>query len=361
MKATYNIVFAGKTGTGKSTLINYLYGRRVMKTGVGKSVTPKGFHSVDREINGLSVKLFDSWGLEVGKEKEWMALLDEELKKRDTGKPVEDWFHSVFYCIAASGHRIEDFDTKIIKRFIDNKYNLAVILTKADTISVDDEYKLKDSIQKDLGQSINIIAVCSEEKILRNGIKSERFGKEDVELQAYNNFWDSIVLRLPEHCIKVLEQLIDEWHKNQKKFINEEIGRWNFDEKKQEIDKAYESLLDVEFKKQNTIKSELEKTLKLYGTFARTLNYPPLGSNVTMNLPTEQTDDIKLWEWIYIIPIGIVVWPFMGLDHLIRGKGINRKELLEYIDKLVSYLKSKLGIIESEIEKKLKKLKEDNL
>ncbi|MBF0103325.1 MAG: hypothetical protein HQK77_20685 [Desulfobacterales bacterium] len=32
MKATYNVVFAGKTGTGKSSLINYLYGINVRET-----------------------------------------------------------------------------------------------------------------------------------------------------------------------------------------------------------------------------------------------------------------------------------------------------------------------------------------
>ena len=173
---------------------------------------------MDNEINGLSVRLFDSWGLEVGKEQEWLGLLNEELKNRDTGKSSEQWFHSVFYCIAGSGHRVEDFDIQIIKRFINEKYKVAVILTKADLITEDDEEKLRDTVQNHLGQVVPVIPVCSEEKKLRGGIATKRFGKEEVESQAYKDFCDSIILRLPEHCVKVLKQRIDEWLKKQKSY-----------------------------------------------------------------------------------------------------------------------------------------------
>jgi len=351
--ATYNVVFAGKTGTGKSSLINYLYGDKVMETGVGKPVTQRGFKSVNWEINGLAVKLFDSWGLEIGKDVEWLNLLDKELKNRDTDKPVEDWFHSVFYCIAASGHRIEDFDTKIINRFIENKYHMVVILTKADTVTEDEERELKDKLRKDLGKEISIISACSEEKILRGGNKSVCFGKNEIELQAYDNFWDSIILRLPERCIKMLEQCIDNWYEKQETYINIYTGRFNLDEIKHHLLSKYNSLVDNEFNKLKTIKQELQHTLKLYGTFAQKLSYPPMDTNVFMGLPTGETEDLEWWEWIYIIPIGIIVLPFMGLEHLICGASSNKSELTEYIQTSVSKLKEKFPSIESKIKKAL--------
>ncbi|MDM8537695.1 GTPase domain-containing protein [Desulfobacterales bacterium HSG17] len=188
----YNVVFMGKTGVGKSTLINYLYGEKVAKTGVGKPVTRKGFHAIDFQINELPVRLFDSWGLEVGKDIEWVNVLKEELNNRGTDKSAEEWFHSIFYCISGSSHRIEDFDVRVIKQFIKEKYKIAVVFTKADSISEEEEEFLKKGLINEIAINVPIISACSEEKILRSGIKTQKFGKDEIELQAYNNFWDSI-------------------------------------------------------------------------------------------------------------------------------------------------------------------------
>jgi GTPase Era involved in 16S rRNA processing len=35
----YNVAIIGMTSVGKSTLLNYLYGEKVAKTGLGKPVT----------------------------------------------------------------------------------------------------------------------------------------------------------------------------------------------------------------------------------------------------------------------------------------------------------------------------------
>ncbi len=358
-KVRYNVVFVGKTGVGKSALINYLYGDKIRETGVGKPVTQKGFHYADDEIDGLPVRFFDSWGLEVGKEGEWLGLLNEELKKRDTGKPAEQWFHSVFYCIAGSGHRVEDSDIKIIKRFTDDKYNVTVILTKADSISEDDEKELIDTIQNNMGQAISVIPVCSVEKIRRDGTKSKKFGKKDVELQAYNDFCDSIILRLPEHCVKVLEQRIDKWRGKQKKYIEKNTGRWNFDEIHQKIEGEAKSFISNEFEERNTIKQELKHTLELYGTFGQHLNYPPPETSLIMSLPTEEPNNTEWWE-VPLVSIALLVTAgpiLLGIRHLIWGAENNKENLLEYIENFVFRIKQRLPEIEPEIKKALEKLK----
>ncbi len=367
MTARYNVVFVGKTGVGKSALINYLYGDKIRETGVGKPVTQRGFHYADNEINGLPVRFFDSLGLEVGKEQEWLGDLEEELKKRGTGKPAEQWFHSVFYCIGAGGSRVEDFDIQIIRRFIDEKYKVAVILTKADQLSEDgdDEERLRNTVHNDLGEAVPVIPVCSVEKKLKGGI-TEKFGKEDVELQAYNDFCDSIILRLPEHCVKVLEKRIDEWYKKQKKYIEKNTGRWNFKEIFQKIETEAKSFINNEFEKRNTIKQELKNTLKLYGAFAQHLSYPPPETSLAMSLPTEQIEDEEWWGWklalMAFIPVGVtlmvLIAPLAGIQHLIFGAKDNKKELIEHIDNFVSGIKEELPEIELGIKRALENLKE---
>ncbi|NGZ60608.1 MAG: hypothetical protein CV081_08930, partial [Nitrospira sp. LK265] len=91
MERRYNVVVIGKTGVGKSTLLNYLFGRTEFRSGVGKPVTSRGFHKKPFESFGIPMMFFDSWGLELDKHKDWISDLEQELKERGTDKPVEQW------------------------------------------------------------------------------------------------------------------------------------------------------------------------------------------------------------------------------------------------------------------------------
>ena len=43
-KIKTNILIAGKSGVGKSSLLNYIFGEEVSPTGAGKPVTAEGLH-----------------------------------------------------------------------------------------------------------------------------------------------------------------------------------------------------------------------------------------------------------------------------------------------------------------------------
>ena len=156
---TLNLLILGQTGTGKSSLVNALVGDDVEKTSIGKPETPKerkneageierGIYPHSHEIDGKKVVIYDSWGLEVDKATEWEDIIEEELKKRSEDKDIKDWFHSVTYCIQAGGYKIQDFDIKMIKLFMDKKYNVIVALTKAGQIGKAKREKFIKEIEK---------------------------------------------------------------------------------------------------------------------------------------------------------------------------------------------------------------------
>ena len=63
--ARYNIAVIGRTGVGKSELINYLFGKQVAESGIGKPVTRRGFHSTglrDRRYSRYIVRLLGFGG-----------------------------------------------------------------------------------------------------------------------------------------------------------------------------------------------------------------------------------------------------------------------------------------------------------
>ncbi len=222
--AKYNIVVLGKTGVGKSSLINYLYGIDVRETGSGKPVTGKDFEKIEIKLNGLPTMIFDSWGIEADNADEWNRILARELNKRDIFSNLKDWFHTVFYCISAGGGRVEDFEIDLINKFIAAKYKVNVIFTKADQSSPEKIEKLKKVLNNKLKTKVKIIAVCNQEKELIGGEKIEAFGKAEVEKAIAEGFWDSIVMRIPKRCTQNLIKKLNDWYSKQQRYIKEEFS-----------------------------------------------------------------------------------------------------------------------------------------
>lgn len=263
MKNKYNVVVLGKSGVGKSSFINYLYGKKVAKTGTGKPVTELGFHPIDFKLDEMDIRLYDTWGLEAGKSKKWSEYLEKELKNRSYEYSVNEWFHTVFYCISGGGHRIEQFELDTINKFICDKYAVTVVLTKADQTTHDELEQLKKTLYEKLGNNLVVIPVCSEEKLLIGGNKTRQFGKKEIEYEVYMNFWKSIKSRLPRRCEKILLNKLSKWKKEQERYIEQETGIWNEQDIEKELIKQAKKLVN-DINTLNDVKIELKKTVETY-------------------------------------------------------------------------------------------------
>ena len=226
----YNILVIGKTGVGKSSFVNYFLGQDIAKTGTGKPVTERGFHEFSFAMEGFPVILYDSWGLEADKYQEWTEKFSVELKQRGVDKSATEWFHSVFYCIAAGGHRVEDADIKIIRLLQQEKYPVSVVLTKCDMIDADQEEKMKSSLKAALG-NINAISMSSGGKNRSGPI--EPFGIEAIRQQAKDDFFSSIAMRIPDHLRAYLRKELAEW----KNLVEREIQQVGYFDKREAQEK----------------------------------------------------------------------------------------------------------------------------
>ena len=227
-----NVLVMGKTGTGKSTLLNYICDADLAQTGAGKPVTGEGIYDYVVKINNQDVRIFDSWGIEAGKVDRWKDLIRKSLKDHGVQKSVKDWFHSVIYCVQAGGSRVEDIDVEIIRQFLSDGYKITIVLTKADQLDDEnDRGKMKETISSEvcgkdsnLSKRINIIATCAEKKITRSG-ETHPFGREDVSQAILDGWKETILERLPKHVIaRVCDYLQTEMQSIKSRVLSYEIS-----------------------------------------------------------------------------------------------------------------------------------------
>lgn len=126
-----NLIIAGKTGVGKSTLINATFREDIAKTGIGTPVTEESdvkWH----EKKGFPLRIYDTVGLELDEEKRNRSL--ETIKKacKDAKKSNDPdrFIHAMWYCIASDSDRLEEYEAEYINS-MSEEVDIILVVTKS--------------------------------------------------------------------------------------------------------------------------------------------------------------------------------------------------------------------------------------
>ncbi|GAW50378.1 MULTISPECIES: GTPase family protein [unclassified Nocardioides] len=123
----FNLAIFGKTGVGKSTLVNAIFGSEIAKTGIGEPVT-RAEHLYLHQSGTLGV--LDTRGLEVGRDN---ATLIAELRDYLHGmrrKPLADQLHVAWYCVRAGDRRFEATEADFVRALHDLGLPVILVLTQ---------------------------------------------------------------------------------------------------------------------------------------------------------------------------------------------------------------------------------------
>ncbi|MDY0260129.1 MAG: GTPase domain-containing protein [Desulfovibrio sp.] len=186
-----NILILGKSGVGKSALLNYMLDEDAAKIGHGKPTTGEGIHKCKPfHYRGISFTVYDSWGLEADKEKKWREIIESETHKNDA-KEMKDWFHSVVYCVDAERARVEDFEIcQILRPLIDAGNRILFVLTKS-ALSPDNTKKTASVLHSAFPDSACIAVESVAAKLY--GRTTVQQGREALLQHFFRNFWDNII------------------------------------------------------------------------------------------------------------------------------------------------------------------------
>ncbi len=147
-----NILTIGRTGVGKTALINAVFGKQLGQSGVPKSlggITDKftRYPKDEDALEEVPVILYDSKGFETGKEEEFLKetakFLDHQKKQ---GK--NEQIHLAWYIVNTASARFEHFDKSVIDLLNKGKVPVIIVLNQWDIAKFDQRQDMRRLIEQ---------------------------------------------------------------------------------------------------------------------------------------------------------------------------------------------------------------------
>lgn len=145
-----NVLIAGRSGVGKSTLINAVFQGELATTGQGRPITPN-----TREITkeGVPLTIFDTRGLEMAAFQETLAELEKLAKERASDRDPKRHIHIAWLCIQEDGRRVEDAEIEL-HRLLARHMPVVGVVTKTRS-----DKGFRAEVQRLLPQARNVVSV----------------------------------------------------------------------------------------------------------------------------------------------------------------------------------------------------------
>jgi len=174
---TLNIIVAGKTGVGKSTLINSVFRDKLAETGMGKPVTD---HMRKISKKGIPLSIYDTRGFELGKEvqqqvkQEVVETISKGLATQDINKAI----HCIWYCINTASNRIEPEEIEWLKEL--SKENqitqVPIIVVLAQSFSKKNADAMRKMILDENLDVVQVVPVLAEDYEIDDDYVAKSFG-----------------------------------------------------------------------------------------------------------------------------------------------------------------------------------------
>lgn len=210
-----DIIVMGKTGAGKSTLINSVLEEDLAPTGIGQAVTkenevyskhmllPVGeYYDGKYGMIGYSLNMYDTVGLEIDNSITNKTL--EEIKKHieiTRAKMTEDDIHLVWFCVNNRSSRFEPYELQLIRKLsIDYEIPFIIVLTQCFS---DEEGALEKQIKSNL-KEVSLKRVLAKDVTAR-GMSIQAYGIEDLLRASINDYMNLKVRILEKKLIELDE------------------------------------------------------------------------------------------------------------------------------------------------------------
>ena len=170
-RGNITVLIAGRSGVGKSTLINSVFQQKIAETGQGRPVTQN-----TREITkeGVPITIFDTRGLEMSQFKETLTELEKLIREKASHKDSNQHIHVAWLCIHEDGRRVETAEIDL-HNMLAGHMPVITVITKAKS-----DGGFKNEVQRLLPESRNVVRVKAKREVMDDGHVIEPMGLESL-------------------------------------------------------------------------------------------------------------------------------------------------------------------------------------
>ena len=176
-----NIIIVGKTGVGKSTLINSVFREELVKTGIGEPVTG---HIQKITKPGFPLAIYDTRGFELGQDsqKEIRSEILEVIKKGSDSRDINQTIHCIWYCVSVPSNRFEQQETEWINNFVEESrtHHIPIIIILTQAYEVKKALEMKKAIESKNLNVIQVVPVLAQNYELNDEYCKEAYGLDTL-------------------------------------------------------------------------------------------------------------------------------------------------------------------------------------
>ena len=270
------VILTGRSGVGKSTLINCLLKERVAETGAYNVVTMATLN-----YNNNFLNLFDTRGYELKKDYLPNIAIENVLKKiklNNKSKNLNEIIHFIWFCV--NGSSLGDSEIEALKKLNNNEFKIPLLIVFTNAQNNDDIVSMQSQISNLFSDDI-FIKVLGEPK---EDIKKP-FGLDDLVNKTLNiiksNYNCNLFNIIKNPCKSEVKEFITERMDNIKqkiinKIVKEVITDYSYvksendfeeyliDLIRKSLNNNYKSNYEINNIKNDKIKNYIQTNIKIY-------------------------------------------------------------------------------------------------
>lgn len=177
-----NIIVIGKSGVGKSTLINSVFRGQIAETGLGRPVTQE-IRKIEKKDYPFTI--YDTPGFELSssQQKNVKSEIIEIIKKGQESRDISDAIHCIWYCINVGGNRTFDSsEIKWLKEFLSDKsyVHVPIIVVLTQAVPKTKAIEMKAEVEKENIDIKKVIPVLAKDMNFDDEYIAKSYGLDNL-------------------------------------------------------------------------------------------------------------------------------------------------------------------------------------
>lgn len=179
---TLNILVIGKSGVGKSTLINTMFRGELAKTGLGRPIAQE-IRKIEKK--DVPLVIYDTPGFELSssQQKQVKEEIIELLEQGARSKDINDAIHCIWYCINVGANRtFDETELQWLRTLTseNQKFKVPIFIVLTQAIPKKKAQEMKQLIEKENLDIVKVVPVLAKDMEFDDEYTAKAYGLDHL-------------------------------------------------------------------------------------------------------------------------------------------------------------------------------------